>query len=90
MALRFEIDTGSLTKPQGGELVGIVETCGFFDLSPELHASPGGTDYFEYEITVEDDSRNHTVKVSEAATPPSLHPLLDTLTQIARSKRLSK
>ena len=90
MALSTEIDTDSLPTPQSEELAGMVKTCGFFDLPPELRTNTGGADRFEYEITVEDKQRNHTVKVSEAAAPPSLQLLLDALARITRSKRLSE
>ena len=91
MTLSAEIDTESLPTPQDKELVAMIKNCRFFDLPPEIRTISGGADRFEYEITVmEENGKNQSLRVNEAAVPSSLQPLLDVLARIARSTRLSK
>ncbi len=86
ITLAAEIDTESLPTQQGKKIVEMVEMCEFFDFPSELRAPAGGADCFEYEITVAENKRNHTVTVHDAAIPPSLQLLLDVLARIARSQ----
>jgi hypothetical protein len=44
-------------------------------------------DLFQYEVTVQDDGRLHTVMVSEEATPENLRPLIRWLSEAARQGR---
>ena len=80
------IDAGSLSPEEARRLRELVDNAGFFDLPPVLSASAPGADRFQYKITIETGNRKHTVELSDAAAPASLRPLLQWLTQAARSR----
>jgi hypothetical protein len=75
------VDSDSLPPTQAKRLQALLAQSRFFDLPLELHSSPEGADRFQYRVTVEADSRSHTVEAGEAAVPQTMWPLLDWLTR---------
>jgi hypothetical protein len=67
----------------------LVEGAHFFDLPPVLKPPVEGADRFQYRLTVERGKQFHTVETSESAAPEQLQPLLDRLTDAARSQRIN-
>lgn len=90
MTMSAEIDTTSLPAEQGQQLDDMINASGFFDLPREFTTSTPGADRFQYQVSIENNRRKHTVRMNEAAIPLSLKPLVNQLTKIARHKRLSK
>ena len=89
MRVTATIDTESLSPEEASELQEMVDTAKLFDLPEVIEAPNGGADRFQYNLTVEDAGRSHTVRVGEAAAPDELRPLLRRLTTLARSSRSS-
>jgi hypothetical protein len=83
MRITATIDTESLPADEAAELRQLVESAGFFDLPPTI-SSTTGADQFTYVLTVESESRQHRVEVKDGGVPPSLRPLLQRLTSLAR------
>ena len=80
------VDTDKLPPEDAQRLKQLVESANFFQL-PETIAPPKAQpDRFQYRLTVEDDNRSHTVTIAESDLPPSVRPLADFLTQVARRR----
>ena len=84
------VDSGSLSAEEDGELRGLIETARLFQLPESIDSPVGSADRFMYKLTVEVDGRSHSVEVSDAAVPSELRPLLDHLTSTARRTRQSR
>ena len=89
MRLAVEVMTESLTPAEANELEMLVDGAHFFDLPPILKPQTEGVDRFQYVLTVEKGDQLHTVETSESATPEPLQPLIDHLTDAARSQRIT-
>lgn len=83
------VDSGSLSAEEDGELRGLIEDARLFQLPESIDSPGGGADRFMYKLTVDVDGRSHSVEVSDAAVPSELRPLLDRLTSTARRNRQS-
>jgi hypothetical protein len=80
------VDSQMLPPEDAGNLHGMVEAAGFFDLPSVIAAKTPGADRFQYRLTVETPDRRHRVEVDEAAVPARLRPLLEWLTILARKR----
>ncbi len=90
MRLVATVDSQTLPLEEAGNLDGMVETAGFFDLPSVIAAKTPGPDRFQYRLTVETPDRRHRVEVDEAAAPARLRPLLEWLTTLARKREDSR
>ena len=80
------VDTDTLPPNEAATLPQLVEVADLFRL-PELITSPNQeSDRFQYKLTVEDNGKQHTVTVSEAALPGTLRPLIEWLQNIAQKR----
>jgi len=80
------VDTATLAPNEAQELLRLVEVADLFNL-PERITSPNPqSDRFQYRLTVEDNGRQHTVTVSEAALPGTLRPLIEWLNNAANKR----
>ncbi len=79
--LQRSVDSAVLPAMQAHRLAELLEQSHFFDLPGKMPPPSRGADRFNYKITVETESRTHTVEATEAAIPPQLRPLLDWLTR---------
>jgi hypothetical protein len=85
MRVSATIDTDSLSEDQTKKLVELVEASDFFNVAVPSQRSAGGTDRFQYTISISAEGRERTIGVGEASSPESLRPLLQQLTTLARS-----
>ncbi|MBW4469762.1 MAG: hypothetical protein KME45_05085 [Stenomitos rutilans HA7619-LM2] len=84
MPLTITVDTATLAPDQIAQLRHLIEAADFFHVSASsMQAQP---DRFEYEITVQDGDRTHTIAFGEAAIPEPLKPLVHWLMDARRSK----
>lgn len=86
MQVETTVDVESLPATEREELVGLVESAGFFDL-PAAVTSTGGADEFVHIVTVESAQGTHTVEVTGAEVSDPLSQLLGLLGRIARRPR---
>ncbi len=81
------IDTDTLSRDEVAQLRQWIAEAQFFELPSSLRSPrqsdrfvPPSADRFQYEITVQEGDRSHTVIVNEAAIPEALKPLVQWLT----------
>ncbi len=82
MVLSVVIDTSTLEPALAQQIRLLVEAADFFQL-PSVSPSPQ-PDRFQYQLSIVEQNRQHTVLVGESAVPGTLRPLLDWLLQMAR------
>jgi hypothetical protein len=71
------IDSDELPKQESDELKRLVNATHFFDL-PTVIGSPAGgaADYRQYTITIKDNGKQHTVRLTDPIEDPNLQALL--------------
>ncbi|WP_414753897.1 protealysin inhibitor emfourin [Anabaena sp. CCY 9910] len=82
---KINIDTSQIPQQQAEELSRLVTAAGLFQL-PTLQGDgvpPTAGDRFQYQITLEDNGKIHTIIVNEAVLPHSLKMLIEWLNQAA-------
>ncbi|MGR9043715.1 MAG: protealysin inhibitor emfourin [Gammaproteobacteria bacterium] len=81
------MDPESLPTEQAQAIRRLINEVGFFDLPGFFPASGQGADRFQYNLTIEDDGKRHSVEIHDTETlPEPLKQLLKVLTDIARSR----
>jgi hypothetical protein len=68
------VDTATLPSAEAEQIQSMVEDAKFFQL-PRAIGSAGQPDRFQYEITVTEQGRKHTITAGESAVPESLKSL---------------
>lgn len=77
-------DTDTLPGNEANQLRQLVDAADFFRLPANIASKGHQADRFQYELTVEDNGKQHGVSVSEQAVPGTLRPLIDWITAAAR------
>lgn len=90
MRTAARIDTDTLPSTEADRLRRLVEEAGFFGLPATLKSSAPGGDRFQYRIVAEEGEKRKEVFADEGAVPETLRPLLDYLTDWARSSQKRK
>jgi hypothetical protein len=80
------VDVDDLAPDQAKTLSRLIDEAHFFTLTenPPSNPTPDG---FQYTIIVESETATHTVHTSDTSAPEELRPLLQELSQMARSQR---
>ncbi|MBE3559792.1 MAG: hypothetical protein IMW89_11290 [Ktedonobacteraceae bacterium] len=74
------IDTDHLPASEAAELKRLVQATRFFDLPETVSPPPpGAADYQQYVITVEDEGRQHSVRLTDPVENPAMQALLSYL-----------
>jgi len=76
IALNADVDSEQLEPFERDGLKRLVEAAGFFELPAKIEAREGGADRFQYEITVEETARSHTVASGDAGMSEPLNNLV--------------
>jgi hypothetical protein len=79
-------DTTTLPENEANQLRQLVDAADFFRLPATITSNTPQPDRFQYQLTVEENGKQHTVEVSEQAVPGTLRPLLEWLTAAARRR----
>lgn len=87
MRLANTIDSEELPEEELQALENELDNAHFFELPTFLSESSGGADRFQYEITVDDGRKTHTVAGGETALPGHVQPLVQHLERLARTTR---
>lgn len=82
--MRVAIDTSMLSPEQTAQLHQLITAMNFFDLPDRIPAVPQ-PDRFQYQITIEEDHRMHTVTISETVIDDTLRSLVAWLMEWGRS-----
>lgn len=80
------VDLDTLPPDQAETLSRLIDQAHFFTLTenPPIHSNPDG---FQYTITVESETNKRTIHTSDTSAPEELRPLLQELSQMARTQR---
>jgi hypothetical protein len=87
IAVSATIDSADLSESQAGELRKLIDQADFYNLPAVIAPPKPHPDRFQYSVTVRDNGRQHTVRVSEEAMPPNVSPLIKWLSEAARQGR---
>ncbi|HLQ50428.1 MAG TPA: protealysin inhibitor emfourin [Terriglobales bacterium] len=79
-----DLDTSQLESGTAEKVAAKVRKIGFFDYPAVLAAGAVGADMYQYEVTVTDGPRHHSVAFSEGA--PEAAPLLDLVQTLEKIK----
>lgn len=80
---QIKTDGSKLSAAEMSDVEKMVDEAAFFDLPGEMPAPDPRANGYHYMVAVENEGKEHTVKVSEAAIPEKLQPLIDMLSQAA-------
>ncbi|MBW4673062.1 MAG: hypothetical protein KME52_03155 [Desmonostoc geniculatum HA4340-LM1] len=80
------VETAELPANEANTLKRLVEAADLFRLPEQITSPNPQSDRFQYKLTVEDNGRQHTVTVSEAALPGTLRPLIEWLQNTAQKR----
>ena len=86
MRLMTTVDSDTISSEDATALRDMIDSASFFELPAKSQKSQSGTDRFQYKVMVEIDARRHTIEIEESTVPPSLRPLLNWLTEKAKSR----
>ena len=84
--LAVNLTDADLPEDEWQALQSALQQAGFFELPPKI-AGGGQPDRFTYQVTVESETRSHTVELSEDAIPEKVQPLIQQLNLLARKHR---
>jgi hypothetical protein len=84
---QVEVDSRSLSTEEAETLWQLIEDSGFFEANKNDSIPEGLPDQFQYKITIERGGNNLKVALSQASIPDNLRPLINYLTQKARSQK---
>jgi hypothetical protein len=87
MRLASTIDSDALPEEEVQALQSEIDNAHFFELPTQFSETGGGADRFQYEITVEDGHKKHTIEAGESALPGHVQPLIQHLERLARTAR---
>ena len=73
------IDVDTLDGKTRATLTKLIHDADFFNLPAKAAARPGAADHCTYQISVEEGSRHHTVRVYDPVTSAPLQQLIDVL-----------
>lgn len=77
------IDGASMSPQEETQLRKMIDEADFFQLPSTIQTIPE-PDRFQYQITIEQEGKSHSVTCAETAIPPKLKPLLNWLMESAR------
>jgi hypothetical protein len=76
LVTKTAVDADSLSPDQAEQLRAKVEQAGVFELPDELTTDSPQADRFSYEVTIQDEDRERTVRASEQALPDGVRDLV--------------
>ena len=85
--LKAEVDTDQLSSEEAKSLQALVENAKLGEV-PQVSRLGGRTrDAFEYWLTVEEDGKRHSVRLTDEIIPPSVQPLITRLLALAKKPK---
>jgi len=87
MTTKVEVDSDELTLEEKEKVAKLIEEARFFEFQKADSTSSSVPDQYQYKITVEKDGNKRTIELGESVIPDGFRPLIDYLTQKARSAR---
>jgi|KBSSwiStaDraftv2_1062776.scaffolds.fasta_scaffold44140_4 hypothetical protein len=88
--LEFELDSKQVSGSKARDLKQLIEKARLFEQPAKPPISRSAPDQHQYELTVEEGGRTHTIRTSDMAASPELLSLLDWLSGEAVAKLKKK
>jgi hypothetical protein len=85
--LATSVDAADLSADEARVLEEEIQAARFFDLPEQARGAGNEVDQFQYKITVEQGGTSHTIEVGESSIPETLRPLVEHLSNLARTRR---
>ena len=83
IGLKYDVDSAELPDSKAEQLKRLIEAARPFDQPATASAPAGAADQYEYEMTVEDGGRAHTIKTNDTTASAELLNLFDWLNREA-------
>jgi len=90
ITMKTTVDEKDLSPGEAQKLHQMVEEADFFNLPGKIISRSPQPDRFQYELRLEENGRQHMVRVSEEAMPEKLKLLVEWLMEKARQARKAK
>jgi hypothetical protein len=84
------VDTAILPANEAKDVLRLATAADLFNLPAQIISPNPQSDRFQYRLTVEDNGKQHTIIVSEAALPGTLRPLIEWLNNVAVQRKETK
>jgi hypothetical protein len=82
-----DLDSRQLPAEKARQLKELIARARFFDQPAEAPGKSPAPDGFQYDVSVEDEGRNHAVRLSDGALSPEVAPLVQWLVREARERK---
>lgn len=79
-------DTATMSDAEVEQLEHMVAEAEFFKLPSHIPSGSPQPDRFQYNITIEQEQKRHSVEVGETSVPEKLRPLIDWMDQRSRQR----
>jgi hypothetical protein len=81
------LNLADLPASQADSLRLLLEQAGFITQTGPNAAASSARDQFNYQVTVETDDLQQSIRTGDASMPPGLRPLIDELSRLARTQK---
>ena len=88
--MKTAVDEKDLAPGEAQKLRQLIEEADFFNSPGKMMSRSPQPDRFQYELSLEEKGRQHTVTMSEEAMPAKLKPLVQWLIEKARQTKKGK
>jgi hypothetical protein len=75
----LKIDTDSISPEESSKLEKLINESNFFDLPEHIPTKENAADYFTYKISIENQTKKHSIERNDFSLEGKLHPLIDYL-----------
>lgn len=90
ITMKTAVDEKDLAPGEAQKLRQLIEEADFFNSPGKMMSRSPQPDRFQYELSLEEKGRQHTVTMSEEAMPAKLKPLVQWLIEKARQTKKGK
>lgn len=88
LQLRYRTETDALPQKIAADLLTLIKDSGVLSLQQKESAQdPGLPDVFHYKLTLDDGLKSKSIELNDISAPPSLHPLLARLRELALEQK---
>lgn len=75
----LKIDTDSISPEESSKLQKLINESNFFDLPEQILTKENAADYFTYKISIENQTKKHSIERNDFSLERKLHPLIEYL-----------
>ena len=74
-----KIDTDSISPEESSKLEKLINESNFFNLPEHIQTNKNSADYFTYKISIENQTKKHSIERKDFSIESKLDPLIDYL-----------